>query len=190
MLKKIFEILFNIIIKPAKIWSTFSKDETDNNDLFLKSYLYPVIGIISLLTFVGVLFYKKEFEIQLSLRLTISVVITLFAGFYLASALLSEVVSRYFSTGKIYKKCERFVGYSSALFYVMYMVLAIFPDFSFIKIGLLYTIYIVWEGAISYMSIPEDKRIGFSIAATAIILVSPMIVETIMFFTMPGMRPQ
>ena len=180
-----------MIFQPAKSWDKLAdekEEEIIDNDSFLKAYLYPTIGIVALLAFAGVFFHKKDFNVQLALRLTINVLIALFAGFYLASYLLSEAMLRFFSGDKQYKLCQRFVGYSSALVYVMYMVLAIFPDFSFLLLILLYTVYIVWEGAISYMQISEDQRTKFTVTASAIVIFSPFIIEKIMFLTMPGMR--
>ncbi|MCL2649854.1 MAG: YIP1 family protein [Candidatus Azobacteroides sp.] len=191
MLKDLFERLYRIIFQPATTWNILADEKGEeiiDNDSFLKTYLYPVIGVVALATFIGGIFYKKEFDVQLALKLTIKVSIALFAGFYLASYLLSEIMPRYFSREKNYKECQRFAGYSSALVYVMYIILAILPDFGFLQLILLYTIYMIWEGAITYMQISENERSKFTIMATAIVLLSPIIIEKMMYFTMPGMR--
>ena len=191
MFKELFNQLCRIIFQPANAWKVLADEAEEGiigNDSFLKKYLYPVIGIVSLLTFAGVFFHKKDFEVELAIRLTIKVVIALFAGFYMASFSLSKVMENFFSAGDNCKRCQRFVGYSSALIYVMYTVLAIFPNFGFLQLILLYTVYIIWEGATVYMQIVEHERNKFTVAATAIVLLSPFIIEKIMFFTMPGMR--
>ena len=191
MYKNLLGQLWRLIVWPAKAWNILMSEREEKitgNDYFFKTYLYPIIGIVALLTFVGVFFHKKEFEIQLALRLTIKVLIALFAGFYLASFLLSKAIKRFFPANGSFRLCQRFVGYSSALIYAIYMVLAIFPDFNFLQFILLYTIYIVWEGASVYMQVPENEKSKFTAAATAIILLSPFIIEKIMFLTMPGMR--
>ena len=180
-----------IIFQPAKTWSELAdekEEEIVDNDSFFKTYLYPVIGIVALLTFAGVFFHKKEFSVELALRLTINALISLFVGFYLASHLLSEMMLKFFSDKKQYKLCQRFIAYSSALIYVMYMVLALFSGYNFLLLILLYTVYIVWEGAVSYMQIPEEQRINFTMFASAIVLLSPFIIKWIMFMTMPGMK--
>ncbi len=191
MLKNLFEQLYRLIFQPSRAWNILINEKEENvndKDFFLKNYIYPVIGIVALFAFIGVFFHRKEFDIQLALRLMIKVVIALFAGFYLASFLLSKVIERFFSNASDYKLCQRFVGYSSALIYVMYMVLGIFPEFDFLQLILLYTIYIVWEGAPVYMQISDGERGKFTAAASAIVLLSPIIIEKIMFLTMPGMR--
>jgi len=191
MLKEFFERIYRLIIQPAKIWNILANEKEEeiiDNNSFLKTYLYPAIGIVALLTFVGVFFYKKEFDLQLAIRLMIKVLIALFAGFYLASFILSKVMEHVFFMENSYKLCQRFVGYSSALIYAMYIILAIFPDYGFLQLFLLYTIYIIWEGASDYMQISENERNRFTAIATAIILLSPFIIEKMMFLTMPGMR--
>ena len=193
MIKELFERLYRIIIQPAKTWNILAdekEEEIIDNNTFLKTYLYPVIGIVALLTFAGVFFHKKEFDIELAFRLTIKVLITLFVGFYFASFLLSKTMEHLFFKENSFKLCQRFVGYSSALIYAMYIILAIFPDYSFLQLFLLYTIYIIWEGASVYMQIPENERNRFTAIAAAIILLSPFIIEKMMFLTMPGMRAQ
>lgn len=191
MLKNIFKQLYRLIFQPAEAWKELvgeREEKVANNDSFFSTYLYPVIGIVSLLTFAGVFFHEKAFDVQLALRLTIRVLIALFAGFFMASFLLSKVMEHFFSIEENQKQCQRFVGYASALVYIMYMVSAIFPDYGFLQLILLYTIYIVWEGASIYMQIPEQERNKFTVIATVIILLSPFIIEKIMFLTMPGMR--
>jgi len=190
MIKNLFEQLYRLIFQPVKAWSELveaREEKVTDNDSFFNTYLYPVIGIIALLTFVGVFFYEKTFGVQLALRLTIKALIALFAGFFLASFLLSIVMERLFLI-KEYKLCQRFVGYSSALIYAMCMVSAIFPGYGFLQLILLYTIYIVWEGASGYMQIPENEKNRFTAIASVIILLSPFVIEKIIFLTMPGMR--
>jgi len=191
MIAQLFKQLYRMILQPAMAWKVLAdekKEETTEDDSFFKTYLYPVIGIVAILTFTGVFFHRKEFSVELALRLTIKVSIALFAGFYMASFFLSKLMERFFSTVNNEKLCQGFVGYSSALVYVVYMILAIFPGFGFLQLILLYTVYIIWEGATVYMQITESERNKFTAAATAIILLSPFIIEKIMLFTMPGMR--
>lgn len=190
MFERLFKQLYLLIIHPAKAWNILvneREEEIKNNRYFFEVYLYPIWGIVALLAFIGVFFHKKDFDVQLAFRLTIKVIITLFAGFYLAVLLLSKALE-YFSIKSNRKLCERFIGYSSALIYVIYLILAIFPDFSFLSLILFYTIYIIWEGAESYMQISEEQRPKFTFIASVIILSSPFIVEQIMTWTMPGMR--
>lgn len=198
MIKILFEQLYRLIFQPAKAWNILSEKAENTqsslnkrqseNDSFFKDYLYPAIGIVALLSFLGILFNRKEFDVQLALKATISATLSLFVGFYLASFLLSEAMGRLFSEEKHYRRCERFAGYSSALVYVLYMFLAVFPEFSFLYLLSLYSIYMIWEGATPYMHIAEDQKVKFTVIASAIILLSPVLISKIIYMTMPGMR--
>ena len=189
MFKNIFDLLIRLILQPAKAWDTLSDKQETNNDLFFKSYLYPLFGLVALLSFVGVFFSSKSFDIQLALKNSIRLIIAVFIGFYLASFLLSEVMKRIFDHSGEIKLCQRFVGYSSSLIYVLSMILSLFPEeFFFLYIFLFYTIYIIWEGSVRYMYIKEKEQVKFSAFASMIILVCPYLINTIMYMLMPGLR--
>ncbi|GHT70779.1 membrane protein [Bacteroidia bacterium] len=188
MFKQIFELLVGLITQPAKAWSNLSGKQETNNEEFYKSYLYPLFGIVALLSFVGVFLTHKNFDVQLALKNCIGFVITAFVGFYLASYFLSKVMGKVFNRPGEIKLCQRFVGYSSSFTYVLFMVLSLFPELFFLKIFLLYTIYIIWEGAIPYMVIEENIQMKFTVLAGIIILLTPFIIEMVMFMLMPGLR--
>jgi cation transport ATPase len=188
MFKQIFDLLVRLISQPAKAWSILSDKQEANNENFYKSYLYPLFGIVALLSFVGVFLTHKNFDVQLALKNCIGFVIIAFVGFYLASYFLSEIMGKIFNRPGEMKRCQRFVGYSSSLTYVLFMVLSLFPELFFLKIFLLYTIYIIWEGAIPYMDMEENAQLKFTVLAGIIILLTPFIIEMIIFMLMPGLR--
>jgi cation transport ATPase len=177
-----------LISQPAKAWITLSDKREIDNEGFYKSYLYPLFGMVALLSFVGVFLTEKNFDVQIALRNCIRFLITSFAGFYLASYFLSKVMSKVFNRPGEMRLCQRFVGYSSSLTYVLFMVLSLFPELFFLRIFLLYTIYIVWEGAIPYMAVEENNQMKFTVQAGVIVLLTPFVIEMIMFMLMPGLR--
>lgn len=188
MFRQIFSLLVKLIIQPAKAWSELSDKQEKNNDKFYKSYLYPIFGFVALLSFVGVLLTFKNFDLQLALKNCIRLIITAFAGFYLASYILSEVMGRVFNRPGEMILCQRFTGYPSALIYILIMVLSLFPQLFMLRIFYPYIIYIIWEGAIPYMEIDENDQLKFTLIAGAIMLLTPFLIEMIMFMLMPGLR--
>ena len=52
----------------------------------------------------------------------------------------------------------------------------------------LYTFYIVWEGAGPYMRVEEKIRLKFVGTATGLILLTPWLIEVILSMLMPGLR--
>ena len=86
------------------------------------------------------------------------------------------------------KLCQRFVGYSSSLMFALNIVLMLLPEFFFLQIFVLYTFYIVWEGAGPYMQVEEKIRLKFVGVATGLILLMPRLIEVVLSMLMPGLR--
>ena len=189
-LKKIFDLLVGLVSQPARVWSDLSDKQGDNNEQFFKSYLYPLLGIVALLSFVGVLFSMTEGEgirtrlsfgesFQYALKNCIRLMIITFAGFHTASYVLSEVMKRTFKRPGEMILCQGFVGYTSAYVYLLILIRSLFPSLFFLYIFLLYVVYIIWEGAIPYMKIEENDQMKFTIWAGVIVLLTPFFVEIV-----------
>ncbi len=72
--------------------------------------------------------------------------------------------------------------------FALSIILALLPEFFFLRIFVLYTFYIVWEGAEPYMKVEEPVRMKFTCVATGIILLTPTIIGFLLFMLMPGLR--
>ena len=161
------------------------KDE--NEDAFLSRFIYPLIGIVSVAAFVGVLFTRKEFDVELALKSSIRTLVSVFGGFYVASYVLNEFWQGLFNREKDLKLCQCFVGYASSLMFALNIVLTLLPEFFFLRIFVLYTFYIIWEGATPYMQVNETERMKFVGISTTLILLTPWIIEIILSMLMPGL---
>ena len=178
MYKEIFKLVVAIISQPGKAWDILTKKE-EKDDEFLSRFVYPLIGFVTVAAFLGVLFTRKEFDVELALKSSIRTLVAAFGGFYLASYLLNELWQGLF---------KRFVGYSSSLMFALNIVLMLLPEFFFLRIFVLYTFYIVWEGAGPYMQVEEKIRLKFVGIATGLILLTPWLIEVILSMLMPGLR--
>lgn len=187
MYKDIFKWVIVIISQPAKAWEMLTKKD-EKGDEFLAKFVYPIIGLVTIAAFLGVLFTRKEFDVELALKSSIKTFVSFFGGFYLGAYLLNEVWQALFKREKDMKLCQRFVGYSSSLMFALNIVLTLLPEFFFLQIFVLYTFYIVWEGAGPYMQVEEKIRLKFVGIATAIILLVPILIGFILFMLMPGLR--
>ena len=58
----------------------------------------------------------------------------------------------------------------------------------FFRFFVLYTVYIVWEGAGAYLKINEGHRLRFTVINTAVILAAPFVIERMLGFLLPGLR--
>ena len=179
MYKEILKWVIAIISQPGKAWEMLTKKE-EKGDEFLSKFVYPLIGLVTAAAFLGVLFTRKEFDIELALKSSIKTLVSSFGGFYLSAYLLNELWQGFFKRTKDMKLCQRFVGYSSSLM--------LLPEFFFLRIFILYTFYIVWEGAGPYMQVEEKERLKFAGIATVVILLTPAVIEFVLFMLMPGLR--
>lgn len=187
MYKEIIKWVIAIISQPGKAWDMLSKKE-EKGDEFLSRFIYPLIGLVTAAAFLGILFTRKEFDVELALKSSIKTLVASFGGFYLGAYLLNEAWQAWFGKERDLKLCQRFVGYSSSLMFTLSIVLTLLPEFFFLRIFILYTFYIVWEGATSYMQVDETVRMKFTGVATVIILLTPTIIGFVLFMLMPGLR--
>ena len=168
MYKEIFRWVIAIISQPAKAWALLAK-KGEKQEEFLSRFVYPLIGF------------------ELALKSSIRTLVSSFGGFYLGAYLMNEIWQGIFKREKDLKLWLRFVGYSSSLMFVLNIVLMLLPEFFFLRIFILYTFYIVWEGAGPYMGVEEKIRLKFVGFTTAIILLTPAVIEILLSMLMPGL---
>jgi cation transport ATPase len=188
MFKDLYNTTISLIFRPSKAWRALREKRTDDNEEFLSGFVYPFIGMITLAAFIGVFFTRREFDIQIALKSAILSLLSVFGGFFLASYLVNEMWRSLFKREKNIKLCQNFVGYSSALMFSLDILLSLLPEFFFFRFFVLYTLYIVWEGAVPYMDVRESEQIKFVSFSTSIIIVAPYVLELILCLLMPGLR--
>lgn len=187
MYKEIIKQIIAIVSQPARAWKILAGKEESDHD-FLTRFLYPLIGVLTLAAFVGILFTRKEFDVELALKSSIKTLVSTFGGFYLAAYVMNELWQSVFKRSKDMKLWHRFVGYSSSLVFALKLVLMLLPEFFYLRIFIFYTFYIIWEGAVVYMKVEEKERLKFVGFTTAVVLLAPMLIEVVLFLLMPGLR--
>jgi len=187
MYKNIFKWVILLISQPTKAWEQLSQKE-EKSEEFLSRFIYPLIGLLTIIAFLGILFTRKEFDVELALKASIRTLIASFGGFFLSVYLLNEAWAGIFKREKNMLLWQRFVGYSSALMFALNAVLMLIPEFFFLRIFILYTFYMVWEGAPVFMQVGEDERLKFVVISTSLILIIPYLIEIVLFLLMPGLR--
>lgn len=187
MFKEIFLRLTGLIFRPAEAWRS-APGEDGEHEAFLSRYIYPLTGLIALAAFAGVLFNRKEFDFVIALKSTIMETVSSAGGFFLGACLLNEIWRGMFNRPKDMKRCQFFTGYASAVMFMLKIVLSLLPEFFFLHILVLYTAYIVWEGAVPFMQVQENEQLKFTICASVVIMLSPFVIYFALFLLMPGMR--
>jgi len=187
MFKQLGILLFNLIVYPENAWKSCSEEQDTDDTLFFKSYLNPILGMIALFAFVGILLYRQIWDVQIAIKQVIKETVPYFVGYYIAVFALSRLSMKFFEEELPDPICERFTGYASAAIYAVAMFHALFPAFPFVQLLTIYTFYIVWQGAIHYLQIKEDYLIKFTIFASILIILAPLIVQVLLKLTMPGL---
>lgn len=186
MYKEIFKWVVVIISQPAKAWRLLANRE-EKQEEFLARFVYPLIGLVTLAAFVGILFTRKEFDLELALKSSIRTFVSAFGGFYLGAYLMNEIWNGLMRRERDLKLWLRFVGYSSSLTFTLQIVLVLLPEFFFLRIFILYTFYIIWEGAEPYMRVGEKNRMKFAMLTSAVVLLTPIVIELLLSLLMPGL---
>jgi hypothetical protein len=187
MFGEIHKRLTGLIFKPGETWAQLHLKEEKQNT-FLSRFIYPLIGLITLSAFLGVLFTRKEFDFEIAIKITIRTFVAITGGFFLGAYLLNELWKSVFKQPKNTELCRTFVGYSSSLMFVLNIVTALLPEFFFLNIVGLYTVYMIWEGSIFFMEVKEEVRLKFVVFASFIVIVTPFIIEQMLRMLMPGFR--
>ena len=185
MYKQLVVLLFNFIIRPEKTWKVWNEKHDTDTDNFFESYLYPIFGIIALFSFAGILFYLKEWNVRIAIKQVIKETIPYFAGYFIAVFALSRSSMMFFDEKPTNSVYERFTGYASAAVYVTAALYVLFPFFPFIQLLSIYTFYIVRQGAVHYLRIKEQHLTKFTIFASILIILAPLIVRWALSLTIP-----
>lgn len=188
MFKAIFLRLVAFIFRPIDAWNALSRKKVKDNDDFLSHFFYPMIGLIALAAFTGMLFTGAEFDFVIALKSAIKAIAVSAGGVFLASYLLNELWGLVFKRERSLKMMQPFVGYSSSLLFVIEIVQAFFPELIFLRIPALYTIYMIWAGAVTYLQVDAHVQLKFTTIASFIIIGTPAIISYLLFTLMPGLR--
>lgn len=176
--KELFQRSVMLLSTPAKAWAEIREEEGQN---LQSTFVYPMIALCGLAMFIGMLFGNgvEEFNLQLVLTKCCGIFISLFGGFFLASYLLNLCGEHLWGRPADDRdNCQKLVGYSMVVLFVLDILLGLFPSFFILRwILQFYLIYIVWEGAKGLMGIADDKLLSYTLVASVIILVSPALID-------------
>ena len=165
--------LFLLIVSPGKTWQKMDKVPYATQ-IFLNQFLYPLMGITAIVSFLGHFF--NDASLPRALQLAIVEFVKFFAGFYAL-----EYVMKIFST---------YIGYTLALymlFDISIFVIRLFIELpSIVDFLPLLLAYVIWNSQ-RYMEIPDQKNILYVVATTILFLVIPLSIQKLLYFLMPGL---
>jgi len=86
------------------------------------------------------------------------------------------------------KTSQLFIGYASSLMFSLNIVLYLLPEFFFLKLLILYTVFIIWEGTDTFFNIEPADRMKFTAYVSLFIIIAPVVIELVVGMLMPGLR--
>ena len=179
--------LFLLIVSPGKTWQKMDKVPYATQ-IFLNQFLYPLMGITAIVSFLGHFF--NDASLPRALQLAIVEFVKFFAGFY-ALVYVMKIFSTYMlEILQPESRIKRFVGYTLALymlFDISIFVIRLFIELpSIVDFLPLLLAYVIWNSQ-RYMEIPDQKNILYVVATTILFLVIPLSIQKLLYFLMPGL---
>ena len=106
-----------------------------------------------------------------------AIAVSLFGGFFVATYLLDKISWNLFNKYIPKETLQVFVGYSMTVLFVLDIVNGLISIEILHWILQLYTVLVVFEGARRFLEIPENKLTSYTVVASILILVSPVMIE-------------
>ena len=120
MYKALFKLIIAMIFQPSRTWkmleSRYYNDgkievEPQSYEMFLKHYLYPFIGILTLASFFSIC-TRQEFDLEIALKSSVVTFVSTYGGYHLAAYVLNEFWAGY---------CKRFLLFIHiCIIYILY----------------------------------------------------------------------
>ena len=106
------------------------------------------------------------------MKQAIIVVVAVYGGYFIASYVLNEVAEK-FSLKKNMPMFKKYVGFSSVVIYLLYLITPFFSNFIILWLLALYTVHILYIGAQYYLKVDKQNHLNFTLLSSAFILFTP-----------------
>ena len=145
----------------------------------LTAYALPLIGGITLGTFISHLINQQAFIFELALKKAMVVFMALFAGLFIAWYLVFRLM-KYFHLVPSRELAAKLTIYTSTPLYVASLVTALVPEFFFVQVLSFYSFYLAWAGLRNLPGPGQDKKFIFSVFISFTVLVLPLLVRIVL----------
>lgn len=174
-------LLLAIIFSPKETWTELLRAKDGDRDRFFeKSYLYPICILIAVTSLVGGYLHAEEHLFQNAVKGMVVSVIEVCASLFISSYLFNEYLGGISPEFKNMRRSRQFIGYASALNYLLCMLVALLSDLFFLWMSSIYVAYMVYIGSFHFMKLSEDKRGQFVAVASLLVLLVPFMVKSIL----------
>ena len=182
MWRDIFITIAQLIVASPRAWKDIEKEKRTQHD-FLSRFLHPIFGIIAIASFVGGLWLVRDGNLENALKGSIISVVGVYGGYFIASYVLNEIAPR-FGISKDLPRFQQFTGYASVVIYALFMITPFLSELFILWLLALYTIYLVNVGTFYFIKVPKEKATDFTVVASAVIILSPVLIRTLFSYLM------
>ena len=171
-----------MLVSPSEFWKRLARSNNKKDTDVATRFVYPLLGIVAVSAFVGVWWNGtgNVFNLQRALQLTCVNFVAGYAGFFLASFLVDELGAAFWNIPKNIVRSRQFVGYSSIVLFIIAVILNLFPHFFFMYLFLFYVVFIVWEGADTFMKVENENKQKFTILTSGVLIASPLLIRKLL----------
>jgi hypothetical protein len=167
----------SLLLDPKKEWETIAQEVNTVKSIFI-NFAFPIIAICSLLSFTGSLIHTGSLRISIS-QLAVSF-LSLYLAFFAAGKMI-KLLAPNFRLEIKYLTIYQLIIYSGSIFCLFHGLAKLFTSDSLLnQISLVFELYfirVLWLGLSPLLTISENKKPGFIITASLLILVLPLIFE-------------
>jgi hypothetical protein len=188
-LKTSLKLIFSLISSPSSTWDELSI-EPESSAKGDNRFFYLLLIINFAACFVGNLLNGDNFPLVFSSLRAIIYAISIYGGYWTIYYILTEIIFNRFHVSLSKFKTNRLIYYSFVLFLTINILTALLPDILFfLKIGYIYTLYIVWEASGKFLpELNENDRSNFVLLLSSSIILIPIVIEQILIFAVPAAR--
>jgi hypothetical protein len=184
--KSIYSRTKNLIISPASEWKTIA-DEPVNGVKVLKEYALPFILLCMGGAFWGTLLLVRGFVIEKAFQIAIITFVSHFLTIFIALGIMFAMVES-FGIERNRDRILTFICYALSLTFVISFTTKLLPELWFLRIGILYTAYIVWEGVTPIFGISNEDKSPFVVFTTLLLLVINFATYFLLKILLPGVN--
>lgn len=170
----------NMVLSPAKEWEDVKSNVPSSSEA-ISMYAIPVIGLLSLASFLGVLINNQGVNFQFALVEAIVTFCGAYFSIYVAGFILGEL-HEVLAIEKDKQAILKYIPFAYSVFYLIIFITELIPELFFIKILILYTVYLVWEQASVIFNFEENDRVKYTAVYSLVILAVPALLFKIMTF--------
>lgn len=177
--KDLFNRAVLLISSPAKAWEEIGEERGGKK--VMSEFVYPMIGLCGLSVFIGTFIGNTAgvSAFQIAMTRCCATFVSLFGGFFLATYLTNLLGKNLLGRGEEPELNQQFVGYAMVVTFVLDIISGLFAISILHWILQFYTVFVVYEGARSLMGVAEKHLTRYSLIASVIIIVCPVLIATV-----------